>query len=150
TRAGHPDAEPAWIVVAAIGRTAQLRNGQPAELAAPDHECVLEHFPLFQIRKQSGDWLISAQTARPDAALQIRVVVPEVAVDVDLDVPYAALRQTPGHQAPAAVRIGGVVADAIHLTNGLGLFGYIKRIARLQLHASRQFVAGNARVELAL
>ena len=44
--AGHPDAEAVVVVVAAELRLAlavQLDGGGPAELAAPDHQRVVEH-----------------------------------------------------------------------------------------------------------
>src|SRR5439155_23863373 len=45
--AGHPKAKPARIVVATIGRAAQLRNGQAAEFGAPNHKRVLKEPALL-------------------------------------------------------------------------------------------------------
>ncbi len=75
-------------------------------------------------------------------------MVPEITVDVDLDVTHTALRQAPRHQAALAVRISGVIADAVHFACGVGFLGDVQRVAGLHLHARRQLVAGNTCVKL--
>ena len=55
--AGHPDGEAVRIVVAA-GLLACLRDRQPAELAAPDHQRLVEQAALVEVRQQAGDRLV--------------------------------------------------------------------------------------------
>src|SRR5215813_10145104 len=74
--ARHPHRESPWIVVAAgffIERSLEERSA--AEFATPDHKRVLQQASRFQIRKQSGYWLIGGFAI-------LRVVLREVAVRI--------------------------------------------------------------------
>ena len=61
--AGHPGAEAAWLVLAAVffdggGAAEVLAPGGAAKLATPDDEGLIEQAARLQIMDQSGAWLI--------------------------------------------------------------------------------------------
>ena len=51
TAAGQPDAETAWVMVAAVvlPRERSLAINRAAELTGPDHECFIQETALFEI-----------------------------------------------------------------------------------------------------
>ena len=53
---GHPHREPGWIVVSTISLFA---HGRAAELAAPNHEGLVEHAALFQVGNQANYGMIN-------------------------------------------------------------------------------------------
>ena len=91
--AGQPDREALDVMVAAVA----LGHRRPAELAAPDHQRLVEHAALLQVLDQRGRALIDLRGRPLDVLLDAAVMVP-VAV-VELDEPHAALGQPPGQQA---------------------------------------------------
>src|SRR5665213_1781551 len=62
--AGHPHGETARMVIASIIICSELSLGiyGTAEFAAPDHQCVFQHAPSFQILYQCGGGLIGILT----------------------------------------------------------------------------------------
>ena len=74
--------------------------GRAAELAAPDHQRVVEHAALFQVLDQRGRSLVDLRGGSLDVLLDRAVMVP-VAM-VELDEPHAALGQAAGQQAVGA------------------------------------------------
>ena len=52
TAACHPDREAAWVVIPSIVilRETTLAINGATEFTAPDHQCVIEHAALFQVR----------------------------------------------------------------------------------------------------
>ena len=73
--AGQPDGERAGIVIAA-GLLAGLGDRQPAELAAPDHQGLVEQPALFEVLQQAGDRLIGLAGELLVVALDVDVAVP--------------------------------------------------------------------------
>ena len=55
TAAGQPHREPVMIVVPA-GKCRQLGHGRAAELAAPDHEHLIEEPALLEVRQEMPRW----------------------------------------------------------------------------------------------
>ena len=128
----------------------QLRNGQAAELSAPKDQGAVEKAALLQVPQQGGDGLVRAAASGPQVRRKRCVVVPDLAVDVELDEADSALDKPPGDQASPAVRIGRLLANSVHLLSCQGLLRKVHGIACRQLHARRQLVAGNSRVEVGL
>lgn len=88
---GHPDSEAAGMVVAAIIFPCQsaLAIGGAAEFAAPDHEGIVEHAPLFEILYQSGTSLVDVMALIAVFGGEVVVSIPS-AVE-NLNIPHAAL-----------------------------------------------------------
>ncbi len=95
--AGHPEGESLVVVVAAVG---VLPVRRAAELAAPDHQRVVEQPPRAQVRQQAGDRPVDGPGVAGVAGLQAAVLVP-VAVR-QLDEADAGLDEPPRQQALAA------------------------------------------------
>ena len=57
--AGHPHGEAVGVVIAA-GAVGVLGRRLPAELAAPDHQRLVEQAAPFQVLEQAGDRLVGA------------------------------------------------------------------------------------------
>src|SRR5436853_103581 len=72
-------------------------NGGAAELAAPNHQRIVQHAALFQVADQSRRRAIYLLGFECDVGLDTAVVVP-IAV-VELDESYTALGQPSGQQA---------------------------------------------------
>jgi hypothetical protein len=126
--AGHPHRETVGIVVAPVP---VFGNGGAAEFSAPDHEGVLEEAALFEIFEQGVDGTIDVRGELAGLLVVFAVGVPGLAVAVvDLDETHPALGEAAGKEA--AVR---EVAGAVGFADLFGLFGKVKGIARLELHA---------------
>ena len=106
--AGQPEGEPLVVVVAAVGVLAVRRA---AELAAPDHQRLVEQPPRAQVRQQAGDRPIDGPGVPGVAGLQAAVLVP-VAVR-QLDEADAGLDEAPRQQALAAEVGGRRVVEAV-------------------------------------
>ena len=64
--AAHPERKYAAMMIAAIvvGLGRALRIRRPAELAAPNHQRIVQHPTLLQIKDQSRRWLVSVMCKR--------------------------------------------------------------------------------------
>src|SRR5205823_9143128 len=113
----HPEAESLWVMVPTRGLRFfnHLRNRHTSELATPNYQCAVEHAPLAEVLKQTSDRLIGALGCTPHLLFKMGMIIPDLAVDVELNKPHPTLDQTPGHQAASSVRIGRLFADAVHL-----------------------------------
>src|SRR5581483_3320672 len=98
--------------------------------------------------QQGGNRLVGPLARAFEVRRQVRVVVPNLGVDVQLHEAHAALHQTAGDQTATAVRVGRLAADAVHLPDRQVLAGEVESVGRFQLHARGQFVAGDPRVEV--
>src|SRR4051794_41903206 len=94
--AGHPEAVPLGVVVPPV---AALGVGGAAELAAPDHQRVLQQVAGLQVRQQPGDRSVDGGGVAAVRLLQLPVLVP--AAVTQLDEPHAGLDEPPGQQALA-------------------------------------------------
>ena len=117
--AGHPDGEAVRVVVAA-GLLAGLGDRQAAELAAPDHQRLVEQPALVEVGQQAGDRLVGLAGELLVVPLDVGVAVPgELVVHaarVDLDEADAALDQAAGRQALAGDVVATRVVDAVELS----------------------------------
>src|SRR5207302_8128249 len=97
--AGHPDGEAARVVVAAVVglRQPALRVDRAAELAAPQHERLVQQTALFQILHQVPRRLVHVAALAGQDARQVAVNVP--AAVVDLHEACAALQEPAGQEA---------------------------------------------------
>src|SRR5205814_1829368 len=99
--AGQPAGEGVRVVVAA-GLAALLRDRQPAELAAADHQRRVEQPGPPQVGDESGDRLVGFAGELAVVALDVLVPVPAPlvlhAAGVDLHEPHAPLDQPPGDE----------------------------------------------------
>ena len=116
--AGHPHGEAVGVVVAA--RALGVFGGRlAAELAAPDHQRLVEQAAALQILEQAGDRLVGAAGVVGVVLVQVAVGVPVVVVvgaaGIELDEAHAALDQPPGQQAAAAEVCGLRLVDAVEL-----------------------------------
>src|SRR5262245_64479674 len=83
----------------------ELRDWQPAELAAPDDECRIQQPALLQVAEQSGHGTVRPVARGLQLAPEIGVRVPDLSVDVELDEAHAALNEATGDQAAAAIGV---------------------------------------------
>src|SRR5882672_10706008 len=98
----HPHGETVMIVIAAIDFARvrpgswQLDGGRSAKFAAPNHQCILQHSALLQVRQQSADRLIAFAGEFAVVFLEIIMIVPRLPLAVpDLDETHPALEQPP-------------------------------------------------------
>ena len=148
--AGHPDGEAAGVVVAAVvgRREGALRVAGAAELAAPDHERVVEQAALLEILHQRGGGLVGLAALVANAGGETAVVVP--ALVVELDEADAAFGQAARQQAVGGECAGGAAVGAVEVERGVGLLGEIGRVGDARLHAERHFVLGDPRLDLGI
>ena len=97
--------------------SAPFGRRRAAELAAPEHQRVVEQAARFQIGQQAGDRLVDLGGVLRVPLLQVAVLVPlDLAVAVrDLHEPHAALDEPPGQQALPAEVLGHRVVEAVQL-----------------------------------
>jgi hypothetical protein len=88
-------------VVAAIGLRAIWRA---SELAAPDHERLVQQPALLEVAEQTGNRFVSGKATLLETLVEIAMVVPIVVAD--LDETHASLNETAGNQTLAAEVVG--------------------------------------------
>src|SRR5207247_834270 len=104
----------------------------------------------FEVFHQRSRWLIGFAATIGKIALDVLVVIPDLAVDEELYETDAALDQTPRNQTTRAVFASDGIVKAIKFPGRFGFAGNIERLFGSRLHARGQFVAGDARFEIAL
>ena len=160
--AAHPVGEDERIVVAALAR---LRARHAAELGGPDDQRVVEHAALPEVGDERRRAARHAARERPVVAADVLVrvpVAPRVRVVVaapHLHEAHAALEQAPRCEALLRedIRLLGVVdvlvpglrvaVEPVEPQHMLGLRLDVKGLGRSHLHARRELVALDARVE---
>ena len=125
-------------------------NRQPTKFATPDHQCFVEQTALLQILQQPGDREIGSVTSRLHVGRQTRMIVPDLSVDKELHKSNTSLDQTSSNQATSSVRIRCRLPDPVHRLRGLCLLRQVQSFMRRQLHASGQFVSGDASLQIRL
>ena len=115
--AGHPQAETAWVMVAPIVVFSQstLRVDRASELAAPDHERLIEHASLFQILNERCRGLIGLQALATNLLWQVVVLVPTAMEE--LNKADATLGQAAGQNTIGGIAAGFAGIRTIHLEN---------------------------------
>ena len=87
------------VAAVVVLRQRSLAVDGPAELAAPDHQRLVEQTALFQVLDEGGGGLVDVLALAADLRRQAAVLVP--AAVHELDEPHAALDHPPGEQAVA-------------------------------------------------
>ena len=141
--AGEEVGEPMWVVIAA---GAAFAGRRASEFAAPPDERVFEHPALLEIGQQRCNRLIDLGGVLRMVRLKVAVLVPLVAVG-DLHEAHAALEQSPRHHALATEVLGPFVVEAIERFGRFRLVVGVERLARLHLHAEREFERRDARAQ---
>src|SRR5262245_40228000 len=148
--AGQPDGEAPRVVVAAVvvGRQPALAVHSPAELPAPDNQCVLQEAALLEVGDEGRTRPVGVPALPLDLLGQVGVLVP--ATVVELDEPYPALGQSPGEQAVGRERprLPGVLS--VQLERGRRLLRHVRERRHARLDPERHLVlrgpSGNLRV----
>src|SRR2546422_5817177 len=86
---GHPNGKTAGIVVAS-GRPSvvpDLGQRHPSKLATPDDERALQETTLLQIFEKRCSRFVGLSAAVTQAVFQVRVSVPDLSFDIDLNEP---------------------------------------------------------------
>ena len=130
---GQPHRVAGDVVVAAVGA---LGGRLAAELAAEEHQRLVQQPALFQVGEQRGGRLVDGPAAVDQPLVQVVVVVP--ARLADLDEPHAGLAQSAGHQALAGERAGRAGLHAVGVQHGLRLVGDVEQLGHLALHPEGQ------------
>src|SRR5204863_10023512 len=119
--AREPTAEPLAIVIAPglLGRAVVLGHGQPADLAAPVHNRGVEQAARLEVLHERGGGLIGLAAAIDEVLRDALVVVPDLAVDEELDETHAALDEAAGDQATRAIFARDGIVQAVKLFRGL-------------------------------
>jgi hypothetical protein len=132
------------VVVAAVGA---LRRRRPAELAAPEHERILEQ--AARLRGRASRPAMGTSTSAAFWAwsrFRSLVLVPLVGVR-DLDEPHARFREAAGHEALAAEVLRNGVIEAVELFGGLGFVAEVLQFGGFGLHAEGEFKGLDAAFE---
>src|SRR5207344_2238736 len=85
TAARHPEAEAAWVMVAAVvgRRELPLRVDRPPELAAPDDEGVIEEPSVFEILDESKGRAVDVPRLGGKDLRREGMDVPATVIDLD-------------------------------------------------------------------
>ena len=120
-----------------------LRVNRPPELAAPDHQCLIEHPALLEVGDQRGGRLVHITALQRQIARQVAVLIP--AAMVQLDEAHAALGQAPGQQTIRRVRARLTRVRAVQIKNVFRLTRRVHQLRHRGLHAVRHLRLLNAR-----
>ena len=130
------------MVIAAV---AALRHRRTAELSAPDHQRIVQHAALFQVRDQRSGRLIHFFGLERHVGFYTAMMVP-IAV-IELDEPHAAFGQPARQQAVGGERpVTGL--RAVHVENLLRLLAHVHKVRDAALHLERHLVLRHARQNL--
>src|SRR5262249_26605533 len=110
----------------------------------------VEEAALFQVAQQPGDWEVGPVAGGFEFGGEIRVVVPDLLVDVELHEAHAALDEPAGDPAAPAGRIGRPPGRALQIERRLRFARQVEGVGRGELHAGGEFVASDSRVEVRL
>ena len=140
TAARHPHTEASRMVIAAIigGRQSSLRIICPSELAAPDHQRVLQHATLPQIFQEGRAGLVGFFALDFHAAGNVAVMIPTLMVE--LDEPNAAFCQTTSEYAICSKRSWLGRVWSVEIEDVLGLVGNVRNFRNTRLHSIGHFV----------
>ena len=146
--AGHPHAEAAWVVVAAIivGLERALRIDRAAEFPAPDDKRVVEETATFEVSDETVGGTVGVFAECFDVLGEQVVVVP--AAEENLSETHAAFGEAAGHETVVGEGAGLFGLGAVEVPRGSGLVGEIRELGHGGLHAEGEFVLGDAGVGL--
>src|SRR5215204_5863341 len=78
------------------------------------------------------------------------MVIPNLAIDKNLHKTNSALNKSPSNETTGAIFASGGLVKPVKVSGSFALAGNVESFFSSGLHASRQFVAGNARFEIVL
>src|SRR5437660_6459120 len=147
-----PGAEALAVVIAPglFDGSVVLSHRQTADFAAPMDNCSVEQAARFEIFHQSSRGLIGFAAAVGEVALNTLVVIPDLAVDEELHKPHATFDEPSCDQTTRAIFASHRLVQSVKLPGRFAFAGNIERFLRRGLHARREFIAGDARFEIAL
>ncbi len=117
-----------------------------AELAGPEDERVLQEARALQIGEQAGDGQVHLARVLLVIGLEVRVLVPLVAVRA-LDEAHAGFGEAAREQALPAEVVGGVGSDAVEIEGRLRFAREVHHAGCLELHAEGELEGCKARLE---
>ena len=142
----HPHGEAIGVVVAA-GARGVLGGRLPAELAAPDHQRLVQQAAMLEVLKQPGDRLVGAAGVIGVILNQVAMGVPIVVIvrsaGIQLHEADSPLDQPSGEQAAAAEVRGLLVVDAVEGLRVVGLARVVDGLGSVLLHLEGQLIAGD-------
>ena len=153
--AGHPHGEcPRVVLPPGARRHAAVHERCAAHLGSPHDEGLVEQTTLLEVGQQPGDGTVDLGRVSDHAALHVAVVVPTHvgylhAVNEQC-VTHTALDHAPCQQALAAESGGGAVVQPVKIADVFWLAADVHQPRCLGLHAKRQFVGADARLEFAV
>src|SRR5947207_2985927 len=107
-----------------ILRQLALAVARPAELAAPDHERIVEHPALLEVRDQRRASLVGLAALDLDRGRKVGVLIP--ALMIDLDETNAALCQSPCEEAIRGKSTRAPRVLSVHLEDLCRFFGEVR------------------------
>src|SRR5438445_2303114 len=140
---GEPHREAVRVMIAAV---ALLRDRAAAELAAPEHERVVEQPAGPKVLKQGRDRAVHRFARRGQFGPDARVMIPADRAE-QLDEAHAALRQPPGQETLLAEVLSRLLVEAVKLFHRSWLGVDVECLRSLHLHPERQLERLNACVE---
>ena len=137
--AGHPHAEAARVVVAAVIIAAQaaLAVDGSSKFTAPDDEGILEHAAVFEVGDEAMDRLVGVFALERHAAAAIAMVVPVVVVD--LHEAHTAFDQSTGEQGGVGEAAGIFRFFAVEGVGAIRLGADLREFGHAALHAEGHF-----------
>ena len=151
--AGHPHAQrPAVVITSGAVRGLAVDERRTPHLRRPNDERILEETTLSEIGEQARDGLVDFTRMPFHARAHVAVVVPTVSADLntvdDERVTHASLDETTREETLTPETGRRPLVKSVHLSHVLGLARDIHQLRRLGLHAERELVGADARVEL--
>ena len=142
---GHPDGESVAVVLATDLRIdGALGRGGASELAAPEHEGILQHPTLFEVLQERGDGLVALVCETWMLFFDAEMAIPWLAGTVpNLDVPH-----TPFGETACDEDLSTLQGIAVQIPDVLGFGAHIEGIGGLGLHAESEFEGLDACLEL--
>src|SRR6266850_3826508 len=123
---------------------------RPAELSAPNDQCIIEHSALLKVLDQGGAGAVGLFGLPNESVANVVLTIVAMLVPTpmkELDEPGAALEQTAREQA--VVGEGDFAGlCSIKLVNMLWLLLYMHYFRNARLHPISQLILGNARQRL--
>src|SRR5262245_35990519 len=127
-----------------------LRHGEASDFTAPMDDRRVEETAGLQILDQRRRGLVGLAAAIGEALPNVFVVIPDLAVDEELNESDSTLNQPASDQTARAIFPGRRVVKTVQPASGLRLSRDIERFLRGELHPRGQFVAGDAGLEIRL
>ena len=117
----HPIGKPVMVMISTVhfagvrSRSRHFNRRGTAKLAAPNHQSIVKHASLLQIRKQGPYRLVRFMGQVSMLGFEIVMAVPRLAISmVKLDEADAPLRESAGHQT-----LPGKRPRSVHVTRRL-------------------------------